>query len=160
MVPLLANGCKRTFLTKSLEQANQNHEVQIDVSFGKWSLYWQMANETVAETLVEKWDLSMFGGWKCEMDIAAADCAKCGMYLVRWCFESIKFLSCLNVSGGDSFSMACAFHVNGVVPSLSMWYPTRAMQLFACELTLVFLYCEVVEVFATCFCEHPLMLLF
>ena len=54
-------------LSKSIEQANQNHEVQIYVSFGKWSHYWKMANETVAETIVEEWDSSMFGGWKCEM---------------------------------------------------------------------------------------------
>ena len=75
-----------------------------------------MANETIAETIVEKWDSSMFGGWKCEMDKAAADCTRCGMYLERWCIEPIKLLICSNVLGGDSFSMASAFLVNGVCP--------------------------------------------
>ena len=61
------------------------------------------------------------------MDNAAADCDRCGMYLVRWCIEPIKLLSCLNVLGGDSFSMASAFLVNGVVPSLSMWYTSHSI---------------------------------
>ena len=40
----------------------------------------------------------------------------------------MKLLRLLNNLGGDSFSMACVFlFFCGVVPSLSMWYPSQSI---------------------------------
>ena len=57
---------------------------------------------------------------------AAAACAKSEMYLVRWCMEPIKLFSCLNAFGGESFSIASIFLINGVVPSLFIVYPSAS----------------------------------
>ena len=51
---------------------------------------------------------------------AAAFCAKFGRYLVRCCIDPMKLLSCLNVLGGDNFSIATVFFMSGLVPSLFM----------------------------------------
>ena len=57
----------------------------------------------------------------------AAACAKFGIYLVRWCIDSIKLFNCLNVLGADSFSTVSVFLNNGSVPSQLMLNPSHSI---------------------------------
>ena len=62
---------------------------------------------------------------------AAAVCANFGIYLVRWCIDPIKRLSCLKVFGGESFSIASVFLIKGVAPSLLIVFPSHSTCLHA-----------------------------
>ena len=62
---------------------------------------------------------------------AAAVCGRRGMYRVRWCFEPMKFLYCLNVLGKVSFSIVSVFIKSRLVPSLYMLYPSLSTCLHA-----------------------------